>query len=55
MPSIKDELMEREKQFWNALDDPDFYGDVKTSQHRRKRQRRIRDDATCSQADEWRK
>ncbi len=25
MPTIQDELMEREKQFWNALDDPDFY------------------------------
>ena len=25
MRTIQDELMEREKQFWNALDDPDFY------------------------------
>ena len=25
MPMLKDELMEREKQFWNALDNPDFY------------------------------
>ena len=25
MPILKDELMEREKQFWNALDNPDFY------------------------------
>jgi ketosteroid isomerase-like protein len=25
MPAIQDELMERERQFWNALDNPDFY------------------------------
>ena len=25
MPILKDELMEREKQFWNALDNADFY------------------------------
>ncbi len=25
MPTVQDELMEREKQFWNALDNPDFY------------------------------
>jgi ketosteroid isomerase-like protein len=25
MPILKDELMELEKEFWNALDDPDFY------------------------------
>jgi ketosteroid isomerase-like protein len=25
MPPIQDELMELEKQFWNALNDPDFY------------------------------
>jgi hypothetical protein len=25
MPKTQDELMEREKQFWNALDNPDFY------------------------------
>jgi ketosteroid isomerase-like protein len=25
MSRIQDELIEREKQFWNALDDPDFY------------------------------
>ena len=27
MATIQDELMEREAQFWNALDDPDFYRD----------------------------
>jgi len=25
MPTVQDELMEREKQFWNALDNADFY------------------------------
>jgi ketosteroid isomerase-like protein len=25
MRTMQDELMQREKEFWNALDDPDFY------------------------------